>query len=172
LQRLSSWVRALTVLGALALLVVPVAFWLSPDWVRVSASDIAGLQGHPVTVDARAQALGAACSLPGVAVGLWMLWQLWQLFGQYRAGRVFELRALGHLRGFAWALLAGALLAPLQRTALALVLTLGNPPGQRLLVLNLGWDDYLGLLTASVLLAIATVMAQAVALAEENGSFV
>ena len=55
---------------------------------------------------------------------------------------------------------------------MSVVLTLGNPPGQRQLVIGLSWDDYLAVLLAVVLIAIATVMAEAVRVAEENEGFV
>jgi hypothetical protein len=69
-------------------------------------------------------------------------------------------------------MLASALLAPLLRAGLGVALTLGNPPGQRLLVLNLSWNDYVAILCGAVLLAVAQVMSEAVRLAEENDSFV
>ena len=63
-------------------------------------------------------------------------------------------------------------LALLGVLTLGLALTWGNPPGQRMLVINLGWHDYLGLLSAAVLLAVATVMGEASRLADENDSFI
>jgi hypothetical protein len=171
-RRLSQAVRALAALGALCLMVVPALFWLSPEWVAAVGPSLPGMMGQAVTVDARALALGALASLPGIAVALWMLWQVWQLFGQYLQGKVFGRQALQHLRSFAWALLCTALLAPVQRTAVSLALTIGNPPGQRLLVFTVEWQDYLLVLVAAVMLVIATVMAEAVRLAEENDAFV
>jgi hypothetical protein len=172
LRRLALGVQALTALGMAAVCVVPVLFWLSPDWVRQAAPDIARLGDAPITLDARALTLGALASLPAVAVALWLLGRLWQLFAEYRAGRVFSATAVLALRGFARAWLAQALVAPLQRTLLGLALTWGNPPGQRMLVLGIGWPDYMALLTGAALLAITSVMAQAVAQADENAGFV
>ncbi len=168
--RLVLFVRAMCVLGALGLLAVPLWFWSSPEAVRTLAPQFAGVQA--VTVDTRALLLGALLSVAPVALGLYALWQLWRLFGEYGAGRVFGRPALAHLRRFGWALLGSALLAPLVRAAGSVVLTLGNPPGQRMLVLGLSWNDYLAVLLAAVLIAIATVMAEAVRVAEENQGFV
>uniref|UniRef100_UPI003785082A DUF2975 domain-containing protein n=1 Tax=Aquabacterium sp. TaxID=1872578 RepID=UPI003785082A len=165
-------VRALTVLGATTLCLVPLLFWLSPDWVRSAGPSIAGIGDHPTVIDERALLLGALSSLPGVLLGLAALWQLWQLFGEYGAGRVFGRLAQRHLRGFAWCMLASALLSPLLRAAVGVALTLGNPPGQRLLAFSLSWNDYVGILCGAVLLAVAVVMSEAVRLAEENDSFV
>ena len=55
---------------------------------------------------------------------------------------------------------------------LALALTLGNPPGRRMLVLGVGWPDYQALLLGGALLAMAAVMAEAARLKAENDAFV
>jgi len=172
LHRLTTLVRALVLLGVAVLGVVPLLFWLSPDWVRAAAPEMANLGDHPITLDGRALALGALSSLPVLGAALWMMGRLWQLFGEYRHGRVFSATALVALRGFARALLLGALLAPVQRTALGLALTWGNPPGQRMVVVSLQWSDYMGMLVGAVLLAITTVMAEAARQAHENAGFV
>lgn len=164
-------VRALCVLGALTLLAVPPWFWLSAENVLALGPQMAGVSGS-IVVDGRTRALGAAVSLLPIGVGLYALWQLWRLFAEYGAGRVFGRAALARLKRFAWALLAAALLAPLARAAMSVLLTVGNPPGQRMLVIGFSWNDYLAVLLAAVLIAIATVMAEAVRVAEENESFV
>jgi hypothetical protein len=163
-------VRALCVLGALSLIAVPLWFWASPEAIEGLAPSMVGVK--EMTVDARAQWFGAAVSLLPVSLGLYALWQLWKLFAEYAAGRVFGRTALAHLRRFAWALLGTALLAPLVRAATSVALTLGNPPGRRMLVVGFSWNDYMAVLLAAVLIAIATVMAEAVRVAEENESFV
>lgn len=170
LPRMVRIVQGLCLLGALVLIAVPPWVWSSPELVHQFAPEIAGV--HEPTVDTRARALGAALSLLPVGVGLYALWQLWGLFAEYGRGRVFGRVALDRLRRFAWALLAAALLAPLLRSAMSVVLTLANPPGQRMLVVSLSWHDYMAVLLAAVLIAIATVMAEAVRLAEENEGFV
>lgn len=172
LGRLVTVVRLLALLGALSLCTVVPAFWLNPEWVRSAGPAAAGLGPVPITLDTRAQWLGVLGSLPGVLLGLWTLWRLWQLFGEYRQGRVFGSLAVQRLRSVARGLLAMALWAPLQRCLMALALTWGNPEGQRMLVLSLGWHDYLGVLSAAVLLAVAAVMAEATRLAEDNAGFV
>lgn len=165
-------VRAMTVLGAVVLCVVPAAFWLTPDWVQARGGIISGIGNHPMVLDDRAMALGALSSLPGVALGLYALWQLWCLFGEYSEGRVFGRAAQQYLRRFAWGTLWMALATPFLRAAMGVALTLGNPPGHRLLALGFGWDDYVSILSGAVLLAVATVMSEAVRMAEENESFV
>jgi hypothetical protein len=171
LRRLCLLVRVLIALGALVITLAPLWVWSSAERVQALAAQIPGTSG-PITVDARAMLLGPLVTLLPVAVGLFTLWQLWRLFGQYAAGRVFSRPAQQHLRGFALGVLAAALAAPLTRTLLILVLSLGNPPGKRMLVIGFSWDDYMNLLLGAALLAIATVMAEAVRVFEEHAEFV
>jgi len=163
-------VRVLCLLGAVTLVGIPLWFWLSPEWIERLSDQLAGVR--ETRIDARAQMLGAAATLLPVAIGLATLWHLWRLFGEYAQGAVFGRPALGHLRRFAWALLAAAVATPLYRGLLSMVLTLGNPLGHRMLVLGFSWNDYMAVLLAAVLLAITTIMRGAVQLAEDNDGFV
>lgn len=173
LRRLVWAVRVLAVLGGLSLLAVPLSFWSQPDWIGEAGRSVAGLpDSTALVVDDRARGLGLLSSVPGIGLGLWALLCLWRLFGAYAQGRFFDGEACRQLRRFAWALLGMALLVPLQRGLIAMALTLGNPPGQRMLVLGFSWHDYLGVLIGLVLLAVAIVQAEAARLADENAGFV
>lgn len=172
LRRLCTFVRVLVVLGALVALTVPGWLWSSPDWVRAQAQRLPEMAGKPMTLDARALWLFALVHVPSLLVDLFLLWQLWRLFGEYGRGDVFSRRALGHLRRFSMGVLVSGALAPVTQTAAALAVTLGNPPGQRQLIIALSSDDYTRLLVGAVLVAITSVMAQAVRVAEENAEFV
>lgn len=172
LKRLCTLVRLLVVLGVLVALTVPGWLWSSPDWVREQAQRLPEMAGKPMTLDARALWLFALAHLPSLVIDLFLLWQLWQLFGDYGRGDVFSRRALKHLRRFSVGVLVSAALAPLAQTAATLAVTLGNAPGQRQLVIGLSSDDYTRVLVGAVLVAITSVMAQAVQVAEENAEFV
>ncbi len=173
LGRLIRVVRAMSLFGAAGLLLVPLVFWTHPDWVQAHGRDVAGLSGAvPITVDSRALALGLASSVPATAVGLWGLLALWRLFGAYAQGRFFDGLTRSQLKHFAGSLLGLALLGPVVRSLVGIALTWGNPPGQRMLVVGFSGSDYLAVLVGLVLLAIATVQAEAAWLADENAGFV
>ena len=167
LRRMAWIVRGLCVLGAVGLLVMPFAFALDPRQFQPH-----NLPDSSITLDARAVALGSLVLAASSALGIATLWQLWSLFGLYASGHVFERASVTRLRRFAWATLAFALAQPLLAGAMVLALTLSNPPGRRMLTLGIGGHDYMSVLVAAVLIAIATVMSDAVRLAEENESFV
>lgn len=169
-RTLINLVRALVLAGAAILLILPPLFWSDPDWVLAAAPNIAGVDLAEATAAQRWR--GLLASVPAVALGLFLLWTLWRLFGEFAAGRALGRTALAGLRRFAWALLAVALAQPLLAALLSVLLTLDAPPGQRQLVLSLGWHDYMALLLATVLLTIAHVMHSAVRAVEENEGFV
>jgi len=172
LRRLCQWVRALVLLGTAGQVAALGSFWASPEWIARAVPQMTDLAGHAVTVDARARWLGATLSLLPLALCWYGLWQLWRLFGHYARGQALTAIAQQPLRRFAWALLLMAPAGPLFRAALGVVFTLGNPSGQRVLAIGISSNDYLLFLLGLVLLAIATVMADAVRAAEENRQFV
>jgi Protein of unknown function (DUF2975) len=172
LIRLCHGVRAMVLLGAVALALLPCVFWLLPSWVPAWVSHMTSLPGGAVRPTALTPWLGAlATSLPA-GLGLAALWQLWQLFGAFAAGHALTHAAQQHLRRFALALLALSVCEPLYRATMSVLFSLGNPPGQRQLIVSLSSHDYLQVLLALVLLAIAIVMGDAVRATEENKSFV
>ncbi len=172
LLRLCRVVRSMIALGALMLMLLPWVFWLMPSWVPAWVSQMTSLPGDAVRSTTLTPWLGTLVTLLPAGLGLAALWQLWRLFGAYAQGRALTHEAQRHLRRFAALLLALALVEPLYRAAMSVVFSLGNAPGSRQLILSLSSHDYLQVLLALVLLAIATVMGEAVRAAEENKSFV
>jgi hypothetical protein len=172
LVRLCRWVRGMVLIGAVVLVVLPFVFWWMPSWAQAWVSQMTALPDGAVRPTTLSPWLGTLATLVPAGLGLAALWQLWQLFGAFAAGRALTLAAQHHLRRFAIALLTLAVCEPLYRAAMSVVFSLGNPPGQRQLIISLSSHDYLQGLLALVLLAIALVMGEAVRAAEENREFV
>jgi Protein of unknown function (DUF2975) len=172
LVRLCRGVRALVGLGAITLVLLPFVFWFMPSWVPAWVSQMTSLPDNAVRPNALTPWLATLATLLPAGLGLAALWQLWQLFRAFAAGRALTHDAQQHLRRFALVLLALAVCEPIYRAAMSVVFSLGNPPGQRMLIVNLSSHDYLQGLLALVLLAIAIVMGDAVRAADENRSFV
>lgn len=172
LRRLCHLVRGGCVLGALLTVAGPAWLWTSPERIARLGPLVADLGCQAVAVDERTAGLGLAVSLPLMALGLYLLRQLWTLFGEFAAGRALTPQAQQALQRWAVAWLALAVVQPVFRAAFSVVLTLARPPGQRQLVLGISGDDYLEILLGLAMLAIATVMRQAVRAAEENRAFV
>lgn len=172
IQRLARWVRAMCLLGMAIGVALPLALWSQPEWLAEVARQHWGAGQVPLQLDLGARAMGLLASALPSALLIYVLWQLWLLFGRYGRGEVWTLASARHLHRAALAMTALAPALPLAKTLALLALTLGNPPGQRLLSLGLSMQDYLTLLFGLVLLAVATVMREAVRMAEENAEFV
>lgn len=159
-------------IGAALTLLLPPLVWSDPAWVREAIVPAAGLGRTDPLIDSHVLVWGMVSSMLPIALALATLWQLWRLFGEYGQGRALGRCALGHLRRFAWLWLALVVAQPVLRSVWSVLLTLGNPPGQRMLAIQLQGADYMQLLVGAVLLAVAHVMHEAVLAAEENQAFV
>lgn len=171
-RRIAAWMRALALAGGVALLAATLVLWASPDWIASAAAHDLGLGKTPVTITPAVQLAGALVALVPVGIGLFALLQVWHLFGDYARGAIFTGSATARLRRLAWSVIGVALAQVLARTALGLVLTFNNPPGQKALVVGLSSSDYVLMLFGVLLLAIAWVMVEATRLARENEEFV
>lgn len=173
IKMLARWVRALCLLGLLLCLLLPLLLWGQPDWLAQVVRQDWGVGAQlPLQLDARSRLLGLLANALPAALLATVLYQVWALFGRYANGQVWCLQSVAHLRRAALALSALAPSLPLAKTLSLLALTLGNPPGQRVLQLSFALQDYLTLLLGLVLLAIASVLREAVRVAAENAEFV
>lgn len=146
--------------------------WANPgDWLSGAARQ----QGIPVAAGSLTTGvliLGFLCSLLPAAAVIYGLYRLWQLFSLYTRGEFFSHHNIAALLGFARALFVSALLTPLATALLSVILTWHNPPGQRALVVHLGSGQVGVLLVAGIMLVIAWIMREALALAEDNAGII
>jgi Protein of unknown function (DUF2975) len=172
LRRLSTFMCAVVVVGGFLAELGLIWVWLSPSAVETLVVPRLGLGAMPVTVDVWTRVMGfAVCTVPMVAL-VWLLYHAYALFDGYRLGHLFTDEASLRLRHIGVSLLALALLRPLTATLLGVVLTLSNPPGQRLIAIGIGFDDYIIAALSGLLLAIGHVMVEAKRLADDNGQIV
>ena len=175
LRRMSRWMRALIAAGAVTLVLVPGMFWTAePEVLQKAAANLMPATAQPsrFTITPEVQHWAMLVVAVSVAPGLYALLQVWHLFGAYGRGIVFGPEASKRLRRLAWALMATALVRPLTKTVVVVLLTLNNPPGQRQLIISLSWEDYLSLLFGGLLFAMSWAMAEARRIEQENAGFV
>jgi len=170
IHRLSMAVRWLAAIGALTLLILPLAFWSQPEWVASVARRQWAL--GPLQLDAGSRLAALAASLPQCLAGLWAMWEIWRLFGRFAAGEVLAPQPARHLRRLGGALITLSVLSPLSDTLTVLALTWHNLPGQRQLMVNVSGQDYLALLFGLMLMALAAVLGEAARVAQEHSEFV
>jgi len=164
-------VRAMALIAMAVVVGFHAVFWTSRGLVERTARK-EWCVDCTLQFDAASRAWGFAVNLPLALLTLFALLCLWRLFGAYLRGQVFTDAATRHLRRLGQSVTAMALVMPLTDTATILALTLGNPPGQRMLSVNLGSQHYIVLLLGLVLIAMAMVMREAQRMAQENAEFV
>lgn len=175
LRTLSLAVQALCLIGAVAAVCMALAplwhadYLLTSDYSCGGNSLLSKLSGPPTFETLQRMVL---VNVPVLLVQCALLWQLWGLFGEFRAGRLFSDKALQCWQRWGWGVAALAVLQPLERAAMWVAVTLQNPPGQRILSVSLGTEDYPLILLALVFVALARVMREAARAAQENESFV
>jgi uncharacterized membrane protein YidH (DUF202 family) len=159
----------------LSLLLTPLLVlwtWLDFDRFAPAIAAASNINLQRETLGALNITLGFLLTMVPLSLLMLGVWRLRQLFTLYRAGSYFNQAAAGHLHGFAMMLFFSALVSPITQALTTVVLTMGNPPGQRSLSINIGSDDFNQLALAGVLIAIAWVLREGQRLAQENAEII
>ena len=109
--------------------------------------------------------------LPG-GTAMYAFYKMRILFGLYAEGVIFGARNVQCYRGLGWAAIYWVIAEFLSRPLHGIVLTLNNPPGQRMLVLSLDSNMIVGLFAGFAALTIAWVMDEARKIDEEQALIV
>jgi hypothetical protein len=170
-SRPSPLVQVMCVVGALALLSIPLSLAFSDHAIdSLGLASYLGVRGEVLAGPARIRVV--LVSVLSVSVGLFVLAQVWRLFARYRRGDVLGAGTARVFAAFAWGVVAMAAMHVIGSALMSVALSWDNPPGQRELRIGIEWKDYLLLLLGVVLVAVARVMVRAAAIEEENRSFV
>lgn len=163
------------VLCSAVLIALPLALvWLWVDFGRF-APLLAQRAGVPIVMDnvtSLQRWLGFTVSAVPMALTLYGVWHLRQLFRHFRDGELFSDATTRHLFAFAVMLFLSALASPVASALTSVVLTMGNPPGQRALSLQLGSGQLAMLFLGGVFTVIAWIMREGHKLAIENREIV
>jgi Protein of unknown function (DUF2975) len=172
LGRLSAFMCVVVAVGGALAELALIWVWLSPGTVEMFMVPRLGLGAAPVALDGWTRLAGfLVCMVPMAVLG-YLLHQAYELFDSYRLGNVFTATAPVRLRRIGFCMVALAILRPLTATLLGLLLTMVNPPGQRILAIGLSLDDYMIAAFGGLILAIGHVMVEAKRLADENRQIV
>lgn len=165
------WAVALRVLVVIAMVVIALAVVFGAAFAEVPTelAAAAGLSEPPARITIVAAALIGA--IPTLAI-LYVLGQMFGLFGLYAAGETLTPLCARHISRIGSGLLVSALLEIVTRPAQIVLLSLANPPGERVLAVSLQGADLGLVLAGGLLVTIGWAMGDAVRAAEENRSFV
>jgi len=169
LSRVMVWLAGIGIILVIVLTILALAL---SDWTRNLLLARLGEAGAALSLDPGSRLLAAAIVAVPVGVMVFGLWHVRALFREFAAGRVLPESAARHLQIFGATVLAQAPLGPLTAAGFSAALSLGNPPGQRAIMIAFSIHDYFALIVGGVLFAAATVMREAAHLADENKGFV
>lgn len=170
--RISRFMRICCTMAAASIPIVLAGMWLTFDLWAADHPDLAGI--HPFSDPMPVPALfaGFAISMIPGGVAMFAVWRLRRLFSLYAQGQIFTADNSRCLKHFAMAVMAMAIAKPIATSLLSVVLTLANPPGQRMLMLRFGSPELTILFIGGVFLIIAWVMEEGRAMAEEQAQIV
>jgi hypothetical protein len=128
----------------------------------------------PITGDLSGQIrLLAFCSdLPPLAVLVFSFYKLGSLFRLYENGHIFTRQNVDCFKSLGRMMIVWAACHFVSNSLMSIVLTLENPPGQRMLTLGLGSPEFGGLFVGGVVLTITWVMDEARKLNEDHELFI
>jgi len=161
---LAGWVGLLLWLAAM-LVLDPAAFdnLATADLPRGMTAPAFGW-GTRLALFANAVVITAASAL--------VLWQGVRLFNDLAKGQVFGETTARHIRMMGFAFLISAGTSILGKTVMILLVTLGNPPGQRQLAISIGSAEILAVIVAGLLLAMGHILVHGAQIEADNRGFV
>lgn len=163
LSRALAWIfRA----GFVAAPVLTVLVFLNLEWVlQAQGAAALGVPAgfdvvHPESLPVETKLLGLVVACVPLTLTCAMLANLAALFAGYARGEVFTAGGVRRIRRVGLLLLVRELAAPFVGAAMSVALTLGNPPGGRMLVLGFESANLTQIVTALTILMAGYVMDQ------------
>ena len=150
-----------------AALAIIASYWLTVDPETLSMQWLGGVAPvYVLTPLLRVACLGL--TLVAALPVLLALKHLRRLFLLYAGGTMFSELNVKALRGLGWSLILFALIQVFFEPVMGLVLSMSNPPGERVLNVGIGAGMLIAAFIGSVLLVIARVMNEARKIDEEQ----
>jgi Protein of unknown function (DUF2975) len=174
-NRLISLSRAMTWLttGGIGLIAILTLVGVAvPDWTRNIALAKLGAAAAALPITPLGQVLAGVVLAVPVGVMLYGLFAARRMFQAFARGEVFSSNTAHQLQIFAATVMLQSPLGPLTSAGLSAALSVGNPPGQRAIMIAFSTNDYFALVVGGVLFAAATLMREGARIAEENAGFV
>jgi len=170
-RRLSRRLYQVCGLAIPVVVLAPPLWWGLVDTPTVYTELPSGI-AYPEVLSPGLRLAAAAVTMVPAGVMVWLLLLLRRLFDGFSRGEVFCRESHERLRRLVRALAVWFGIGVLYRTAVVLAVTLGNPPGQRILTLGLSGGDCAALFLAGVTGVLAWVFAEAARLRDENAEIV
>ena len=174
-MRITWWSRFLRRVSIVLVFLTPVGLvwtWTHFDQVAAFLPATAGIPYDPANVTPLIR-IGAFFlnMVPGV-IAMYGFLQLYRLFELFSIGRYFDADAIRRVRNFALTALTYGIAAPLSRFLIGVLVSMSNPPGERVFLLRISSDDLVIIFLSGVFFVIAGVWGKAKEIADENAAIV
>ncbi len=183
-SRLPRVLAALAVLGVIVIPIVETAAWATIAYAARTPPDGAAADAASAYFSQVASAWGISVPDPSqvslLAIGVaWItalafaapmmvaLWSVRRTFLESAEGRPFSDRSVASFRRFGWASLIAVLVAVVERSVHAVVISTLSPEIQNQLSVGVGSDDFARLFSALLLVAVAHMFAEGRRLAQD-----
>ena len=170
MARLLYWV---VTVAMLAVLIAMVAFFVMPDLARSMLVDNAP-KGLPILSEPSVGVIYALLLISSITVSVqvFIMWHMRALLDLYAEGQALSRACAGRI----WRIGIGFVVLPLTGvlygTASTMLLTLGNPVGERQISIGVSSAQLTAIVGGAMLLLVGVAMQEASKQADENRSFV
>ncbi|EKF19135.1 DUF2975 domain-containing protein [Nitratireductor pacificus] len=175
LRRLSRLMQTI-VMGCTALVLLGVAWALATSFVQPTGFAHLVREGLSITgpIALTSSSVGVTVVLIAVQLGFLLaaLYCVWRMFGAFAADEPLSGESARWMRRAGLAFVAVASGSIVLRALMVLVLTLGNPPGQKMLAVGFGSSELLSLLIAGIMYMTSHLMAVAADVRADQRGFV
>ena len=148
------------------------AFWIFYNVIPQTLISVStGLPGDfpiPPTLDGFQRLLGFLISLLPLAAEVFAIVTIMRLLKLYREGIIFSAAHVLLFKRLGQTLICYGIAGIFHTTGLGLVMTMNNPPGQRMLTLGMGSEDVSLFVVAAIVLMLSWVMEEGRKQAEEQ----
>ncbi len=175
IRRVSFYLRTLFQIIIVVLPIIALIQWIAaPKPIvlmhNIIVFDSISKLGYPVlhTLGFGEKFCGFLLNLIPLGINLLALGFLVKLFSLYEKGEIFSLKNVAYIRNIGYALLVGQLINPFYEMLMGLVLTLGNPPGQRMIAVTVNGTNLRTIVISVMIILISWIMTEGYKLREEQ----
>ncbi|BDQ38839.1 hypothetical protein SYK_31990 [Pseudodesulfovibrio nedwellii] len=182
IQKFAKFFRAIFLVALIASPLIVGSIWLTGGEIMLMDDDSPSMAIEFLTEDlgideAQAPAyplawstriLGLGVDMLPTAIGMLSLWWLVQLFSCFAAGEIFTRNTVMYIRRTGWTMLIGVCVGPIHEALLTLVLTINNPPGERMISISLDSANFEEVVIAGVIILVSWIMEEGRKLREVN----
>ncbi|MCE5210864.1 MAG: DUF2975 domain-containing protein [Deltaproteobacteria bacterium] len=173
LSKIKKFSKQFYLLLSILLVAIPlldIGFWSLINYLPETLINV-NTSGSPIVpnkLSVQLQVIGFIVSLLPLSALLYCIMNIRKLFSFYREGVIFSFEHVNLFKKTATALLLWVVLKIIYDSAVSVIFTFGNPPGQRLLRVGLGSGEITALFVGGIIFIIAWVMDEGRILNEEK----